>query len=78
MMDREDFQALAWRDFLAFAIHEKDLREAFTRETGRRTLEGDNMMAFTVWATRTMWGWDYAPASFRADAEKWENREAST
>jgi hypothetical protein len=90
-MTRDDFQALAWADFLRFAIHSKEIRDAFARETGRRIFsaaspleamiddvagkDGDDVMAFTIWVTRTQWGWDEAPASFRKDAEEWEARQ---
>lgn len=87
-MTKEDIMAAAWSDFLRYAISDPDIVNAFSRDTGRKLFaarsamdalidkatgrENDDIMAFMVWATRTQWGWDEAPASFRIDADKWE------
>lgn len=92
-MTREDFQAVAWSDFLRYAISDKDLLNAFTQDTGRQLStatsrldamideatgkDADDMMAFVIWATETLWGWDESPASFRKDAEAWKRKNAS-
>lgn len=87
-MTREDFLVAAWRDFLLFAIQNEGMRAHFAAETGRTLSEpssalesmidevtgkdGDDAMAFAVWATRRYWGWEDSPPSFQADGEAWE------
>lgn len=93
-MTRDEFQAFAWRDFLLYAFEQPDLRAAFEQDTGRRFstpsspmeamidhacgVTTDEAMAFMVWATRTQWGWEEAPAAFREAAERWEHRQGGT
>lgn len=92
-MTKEDFMAVAWADFLRYAVSEQEIRDAFCRDTGRYLSsasnpmdalidkatgkQDDDIMAFAVWVTRTQWGWDEAPASFRDDAEKWEREQSA-
>lgn len=88
---RNAILAQAWADFIMWAAKQAELRAAFKTDTGRSMnrrgspleemidaatgKDSDDAMAFAVWVTRTQWGWDDAPASFRADGEAWEREQ---
>ena len=80
-MTPDDFNTIAWRDFLLWAWNEPDMRTQFTAKTG---LEIRSVTApidaaidaatgaskslasqFIEWATREHWGVEHAPIAYQ-------------
>jgi hypothetical protein len=77
----DDFNTIAWRDFLVWAWNEPEMRAQFTAKTGItiRTVSSpieaavdaatgatSSVMArFIEWATREHWGLEHAPIAYR-------------
>jgi hypothetical protein len=80
-MTPEDFNTIAWRDFLLWAWNEPEMRAQFTAKTGveiqcvtspinaaidAATGARDSVAAqFIKWATCDHWGLEHAPAAYR-------------
>ena len=80
-MTSDDFNALAWRDFILWAWDSAELREQFTAETHINlppaTSQIETAMdqatgaaasranAFVEWVTREHWGLEHAPAAYQ-------------
>jgi hypothetical protein len=80
-MTLEDFNAIAWHDFLVWAWAEPEMRAEFAAKTGveiqsitspidaaidAATGARDSVTAkFIEWATREHWGLEHAPAAYR-------------
>jgi hypothetical protein len=85
-MTSDEFNALAWRDFLLLAYVDPDTRSAFTCATGMEltkpvsTIEQliddatghqpEMLARFIEWATETIWGLDSAPPMYRDELGK--------
>ena len=83
---RDDFNVLAWRDFLVWAWNEPEMRAQFTAKTGVEIRSGSApidaaidaatgarqsvVAQFVEWATREHWGVEQAPAEYRKVLEK--------
>jgi hypothetical protein len=77
----DDFNAIAWRDFLVWAWNEPAMREEFTAATGIEiqaitapidaaidAATGANKSVasrFIEWATREHWGVEHAPVAYQ-------------
>ena len=75
----------AWMGFVSFAHGEPRICERFASETGyaarpatepaARMVEAatgygaDRALAFAIWVTREIWGWEFAPTALRKEAE---------
>lgn len=80
-MTADEFNVLAWREFLDWAISHPAVRAQFAGETGicldqiEREPGGDGaaghpaVRAFVRWATEKHWGIEHAPAAYRAVIE---------
>jgi hypothetical protein len=82
-MTSNEFNALAWRDFLLLAYVDPDTRSAFTRATGMELTRpasaieqlldnatghrAETLERFVEWATETIWGLDDAPRAYREE-----------
>lgn len=80
-MTADDFNAIAWHDFLLWAWNEPEMRAQFTAKTGIEiqsvtapinaaidvaTERHESIAArFIEWATREHWGIEHAPAAYR-------------
>ena len=78
-MTQDDFNTLAWRDFIVWAWKDPDMRAQFTKQTGvqiqsKRTAINaviDNgvgksvPLRFIEWATREHWGIESAPLAYQ-------------
>ena len=81
----DDFNALAWRDFIVWAWNEPEMRAQFTAKTGVEVSAGRALIdaaidaatgarrsvvvQFVEWATREHWGVEQTPAAYRAVLE---------
>jgi hypothetical protein len=78
----DDFNAIAWRDFILFAFNDSDCRKAFTEATGiqlgvdRSPIEAlvdsatgsdGGAGAFVEWVTREHWSIEHAPKAYREE-----------
>lgn len=63
-MTKEEFQEIAWRDFMVFATGDRSIREEFEQAT-KQKLDEHNMEDFVAWVTINHWGLDEAPQKFR-------------
>jgi hypothetical protein len=76
-LTQDEFNQIAWRDFLIFAMNEGRMVDAFNRATGRHYQErgasttdaqlASDTEAFVLWVTENHWGMDYAPLSYQKD-----------
>jgi hypothetical protein len=80
-MTRDDFNTIAWRDFLMWAWNEPEMRAKFAAKTGvelqlvtspinaaidAATGAHKSVAArFIEWATREYWGIEHAPAAYQ-------------
>ena len=80
-MTEDDFNAIAWSDFIIWAWNKSELREQFTKKTGlsfqppRTSIDvildaatgykKDVAFQFIEWATREHWGIESAPAAYQ-------------
>lgn len=80
-MTPDEFNQIAWRDFVLWAWSEPQMRAQFTAATGIKiqpatspidaaidvaTGARDNVMnRFVEWATRNHWGVEHAPAAYQ-------------
>lgn len=80
-MTQDDFNAIAWRDFILWAWNEPDMRAQFTKTTGlafqpprtsidvivdAATGSAKNVaFQFVEWATREHWGLESAPVAYQ-------------
>jgi hypothetical protein len=80
-MTPDDFNTIAWRDFLTWAWSEPEMREQFTARTGieiqsvtspinaaidaATDASESHAARFIEWATREHWGVEHAPAAYR-------------
>lgn len=80
-MTQDDFNTLAWRDFLMWAWNEPEMRTQFTAKTGieihavtapinaaidAATGASKSLAAkFIEWATREHWGIEHAPVAYQ-------------
>lgn len=80
-MSLDEFNAIAWRDFLVWAWNEPEMRAEFTAKTGVEIqsvtapinaaidaatgARGSIAARFIEWATCEHWGVDHAPAAYR-------------
>jgi len=63
-MTEGDMNAIAWRDFIHWAIGDADVLKQFSSETGHDA-EGEWLLAFIDWATVNLWGEEYAPQAWK-------------
>jgi hypothetical protein len=71
----EEFNQIAWRDFLLWASNEQGFIDAFNAATGRHYRARDvrptdaelaaDTEAFVRWVTVHHWGVEYAPEKYR-------------
>lgn len=80
-MTQDDFNTIAWRDFLLWAWNEPEMRALFTAKTGveiqtvtapinaaidAATGASKSLAAqFIEWATREHWGIEHAPVAYQ-------------
>ena len=80
-MTQDDFNTIAWRDFLMWAWNEPEMRALFTAKTGieiqavtapinaaidAATGASKSLAAqFIEWATREHWGIEHAPVAYQ-------------
>lgn len=80
-MTPDDFNVIAWRDFLVWAWNEPEMRDQFTAATGIEiqaitapidaaidAATGANKSVaarFIEWATLEHWGIEYAPVAYQ-------------
>lgn len=80
-MTVDDFNTIAWRDFLLWAWNAPEMRAQFTAKTGLEIesvtapinaaidaatgAQGSVAKQFIEWATREHWGVEHAPAAYR-------------
>jgi hypothetical protein len=80
-MSLDDFNTIAWRDFILWAWNEPEMRAQFTAKTGLEiqsvtspinaaidAATGANTSVaarFIVWATREHWGVEHAPLAYQ-------------
>ncbi len=74
---QDEFNQIAWRDFLLFAINEPGMTRAFNAATGRRyrvpgvppsdVQLAEDTAAFVAWVTEHHWVTEYAPLSYQAE-----------
>ncbi len=84
-MSEDEFNTIAWRDFIVYAWHDKSLRRAFTKSTGvsldavKSTSLSDyivggtpttGLSAFVDWVTINHWGVESAPQKWRDEHPK--------
>jgi hypothetical protein len=85
-VSNDDFNAIAWADFVRWAWEQPAIRAAFTDATGIRTVGSRSAIeklideatgaatseaaAFVEWVTRTQWGLDLAPKAYRDTLEQ--------
>jgi hypothetical protein len=81
---QDDFNALAWRDFVLWAWREPKLRAQFIKATGVELdvspldaaiddatgAREERVSQFVEWVTREHWGLDQAPASYQQTIAK--------
>lgn len=91
-MTQDDFNTIAWRDFLTWAWNEPEMREQFTAKTGLEirsvtapinaaidaaTGASRSLAAqFIEWATCEHWGLEHAPAAYQKALAAKEPRTA--
>jgi hypothetical protein len=77
----DDFNEIAWRDFVMWAWSEPQMRKQFTKATGLKIEASTTpieaaidavtgarksvMTQFVEWATREHWGLEHAPVAYR-------------
>jgi hypothetical protein len=65
-MTRDEFNELAWVDFIEFATGNAEMRAAFTAETGVPCFSDAEWIGpFVDWATVNHWGAAEAPVKWR-------------
>lgn len=80
-MTQDEFNAIAWRDFIMWAWNDPKMRDEFTATTGLKipgvttpinaaidAATGARKIPaakFIEWATREHWGLEQAPAAYR-------------
>ena len=80
-MTQDEFNTIAWRDFVSWAWNEPEMRAQFTKATGLQiqtartpmdeaidaaTGAGESLAArFVEWATREHWGIEHAPEAYQ-------------
>ena len=90
-MTLDDFNAIAWRDFVLFAWAEPNIRAQFTAATGLRVTPATSpidvlvddatgatasvLTKFVEWVTREHWGIEHAPLAYQHAIA---NKEAKT
>jgi len=70
-MTEDEFNAIAWRDFILWAWNNPACRAQFERATGRidTSANNDKLESFVEWITATHWGIEYAPRAYRERLE---------
>lgn len=75
-LTQDEFNQIAWRDFVDWAAREQGMVDAFNAATGRHYRKlffspndaqlKEDTEAFVRWVTENHWGLDYAPKSYQA------------
>lgn len=77
-MTQDDFNTIAWRDFIDWAWNTPEMRAQFTAKTGveiQAVTTGRDLTKFIEWVTREHWGLEQAPVAYQAEIAA---REAKT
>jgi hypothetical protein len=80
-MTQDDFNTIAWRDFLTWAWNAPEMRDQFTAKTGLQIRSVTSPInaaidaatgtrkslasKFIEWATREHWGVEHAPVAYQ-------------
>ncbi len=79
-MTQDEFNALAWRDFVLWSSKQPEALQAFQNETGLSMSPSSGLEAaidaatgarsaiaeeFVKWVTENFWGLEYAPRAYR-------------
>lgn len=69
-MSRDELNSIAWRDFMNWALFDKNMRREFTEATGVTFNDSAAyVVKFVEWATVNHFGIEHAPKAYREQLE---------